>query len=513
MVRGKQSPRHGELPAFQPMFMRGLLLALWVLSAVALGKETVSEQAPLGSGVIKVVPEHAKFDRELTVTVRDFDGWLIDLIRTYRMVSARHFTAENFRMWLDMLPPRKTVADWGEWRSNTWSAMMDKRGELEQRKAELDKKREQQRQRTEADKKRRLEQPQAPDKPPTAEPPKTEPDKPPAIEQQQAEELKSAAAAYAAYEREADAWEAKMAALRAYMALRKEVRASLYLILGNGRLKHVQPQFVDIHGERQDGRTIDKFTFILRNDPADNEEWDKLIRGAQRRVQVQVRLGVDLEASQYTINRAADEKPKETDAPFYFITYGAESLAAGLGLVLAAFICCLWLAAKTDLLRDPDIPRRPDGTKQFSLARCQTAFWFFLFIGGYVFLAVVKRETNNLTDQCLVLLGISTGTMLGANFITKSLGANPPTTTRVYRSRPQRFLYELLSDGERLTFYRFQMVVWTLVLGMVFVKSVWVFLQMPVYGVNELALMGISAGSYLAFKFPEAKAQGGAATP
>ena len=75
----------------------------------------------------------------------------------------------------------------------------------------------------------------------------------------------------------------------------------------------------------------------------------------------------------------------------------------------------------------------------------------------------------------------------------------------------QRFFYELLSDGEHLTFYRFQMLVWTLVLGSVFVKSVFVFLQMPSYGNNELALTGISAASYLAFKFPEAKAQAAAA--
>jgi hypothetical protein len=47
------------------------------------------------------------------------------------------------------------------------------------------------------------------------------------------------------------------------------------------------------------------------------------------------------------------------------------------------------------------------------------------------------------------------------------------------------------------------MVVWTLALGLVFIKSVSGSLEMPTFGTNELALMGISAGTYLAFKFPE----------
>jgi hypothetical protein len=47
------------------------------------------------------------------------------------------------------------------------------------------------------------------------------------------------------------------------------------------------------------------------------------------------------------------------------------------------------------------------------------------------------------------------------------------------------------------------MVVWTLALGLVFIQSVCGSLAMPSFGTNELALMGISAGTYLAFKFPE----------
>jgi hypothetical protein len=51
--------------------------------------------------------------------------------------------------------------------------------------------------------------------------------------------------------------------------------------------------------------------------------------------------------------------------------------------------------------------------------------------------------------------------------------------------------------------YRFQLIVWTVVLAIVFAVSVWRDLAMPDYGVVMLALMGISNGTYLGFKFPE----------
>ena len=67
---------------------------------------------------------------------------------------------------------------------------------------------------------------------------------------------------------------------------------------------------------------------------------------------------------------------------------------------------------------------------------------------------------------------------------------------------------ELLSDllsedegeGRVITFHRFQIVVWTLVLGVVFVSEVLTKLAMPVFDTTLLTLMGISSGTYLGFK-------------
>jgi hypothetical protein len=67
----------------------------------------------------------------------------------------------------------------------------------------------------------------------------------------------------------------------------------------------------------------------------------------------------------------------------------------------------------------------------------------------------------------------------------------------------QGFLHDLLSDAHGYSFHRFQIVVWTLVLGIIFVASVYDGLHMPEFNSTLLGLMGISAGAYVSLKFPE----------
>jgi hypothetical protein len=65
------------------------------------------------------------------------------------------------------------------------------------------------------------------------------------------------------------------------------------------------------------------------------------------------------------------------------------------------------------------------------------------------------------------------------------------------------FLSDVLSDINGPTFHRLQIVVWTVVLGLIFILSVWRKLAMPEFSETLLALMGISAGTYIGFKIPE----------
>jgi hypothetical protein len=51
------------------------------------------------------------------------------------------------------------------------------------------------------------------------------------------------------------------------------------------------------------------------------------------------------------------------------------------------------------------------------------------------------------------------------------------------------------------------MVAWTLVLGVLFIRSVWDRLAMPEFSGTLLALLGLSAGTYIGFKIPEGKSE------
>jgi len=65
------------------------------------------------------------------------------------------------------------------------------------------------------------------------------------------------------------------------------------------------------------------------------------------------------------------------------------------------------------------------------------------------------------------------------------------------------FLRDILSDRSGYSFHRFQIFAWTIVLGIIFISSVYNSLAMPEFSSTLLGLMGISSGTYIGFKFPE----------
>ena len=66
----------------------------------------------------------------------------------------------------------------------------------------------------------------------------------------------------------------------------------------------------------------------------------------------------------------------------------------------------------------------------------------------------------------------------------------------------KNFISDILSDDEGISFHRFQMFTWTIVLIVFFVWSVSHLLAMPEFDATLLGLMGISGGTYIGFKLP-----------
>jgi hypothetical protein len=192
-------------------------------------------------------------------------------------------------------------------------------------------------------------------------------------------------------------------------------------------------------------------------------------------------------------------------------------------LLLIFTVAFFYLCRNTALIRAPGHPAEP-GARPFSLSRFQMAFWFFLVINGYVFMWLITGELDTITDSILALIGIGSGTALGAALIdatpsgsatrtTTAVTQDATATVSVSASLPaappqpsQGFLRDILSDaGDGISIHRFQMFAWTLILGVIFVGSVYKDLGMPEFNATLLGLMGVSSGTYLGFKLPEKK--------
>src|SRR4029079_2138327 len=86
-------------------------------------------------------------------------------------------------------------------------------------------------------------------------------------------------------------------------------------------------------------------------------------------------------------------------------------------ILASAAVGLVMLARRSFLLRDPHIRVPPGGVPPYSLGRFQMAFWFFLVVASYVFVWMITDELDTLTPSVLGLLGICSGTALGASLI------------------------------------------------------------------------------------------------
>jgi hypothetical protein len=166
-----------------------------------------------------------------------------------------------------------------------------------------------------------------------------------------------------------------------------------------------------------------------------------------------------------------------------------------IALSLATFI---YLCRTTSLVRSGTHP--VPHMRPYSLSLFQMSFWFFLVIAAYVFMWMITDELDTITDSILALIGIGAATALGAALIDKNKAAPAPDEPG---GESRGFLNDVMSDPTGVSLHRFQMFVWTLVLGVIFVGSVYKNLEMPQFSATLLGLMGISSGTYLGFKIPE----------
>jgi hypothetical protein len=302
--------------------------------------------------------------------------------------------------------------------------------------------------------------------------------------------------------------------------------------------------------------------FHLQITPENKQVWVDLL-GAPKgtRKPVTVSVGLENQSAFDTVYDDSNRFPLTVISPWYGFV--------ALVVVLVTLVLFLWLARSTNIIREPGPKPVGGKHRPYNLGRTQMAFWFFMIYASYVVIWLITSALDPITGSVLALMGISAGTALSEALIDSGKGAAtesnlkelaaeretleqsiPNVQNRIdgleaktamtpedlanrdslskrlqdYRTRLTRvkeqilvltpdeednisagFLRDILSDGHGYSFHRFQIFAWTIVLGTMFVSSVYNGLAMPEFSPTLLGLMGISSGTYIGFKFPEQK--------
>lgn len=319
-----------------------------------------------------------------------------------------------------------------------------------------------------------------------------------------------------------------------------------------------------IRGNYPDELHVDRGRLIyhLQITPENKEAWIDLL-GAPSGVKRPVTLSVGLE------NGSAFDSVHERENPLPLTVISPPYGIVAALIILACGILLLWLVRNTNIIRDPGPPPISGKKRPYNLGRAQMAFWFFLIYASYTTIWLITGALDTITSSLLALMGISAGTALGEALIDNSKDdaktnqvqdltaqkqaveqsvtdvqtqvdtlnasgaasvtdqANRDAMTRQLvegRTRlsqidqqlqtikadapptvSQGFLRDILSDGSGYSFHRFQIFAWTIILGIIFISSVYNSLAMPEFSPTLLGLMGLSAGTYIGFKIPENK--------
>lgn len=292
------------------------------------------------------------------------------------------------------------------------------------------------------------------------------------------------------------------------------------------------------------------------------EMWSRLLGSPFATTQV-ITVPFDVEYAGRSIMAGTEEEPLPPS--FRLLRYEDEWMLFGFGAAIAVIACVLYIGLRSSALRNRSaVSQVAASDLPFCLGKLQMSVWFCLIFAAFVFIWAVTGQLKSLNPETFILLGISAGTSLAAVMVDQGkqspaadvearLGAmgirdahdaarlkalvrsgkggheagrhfdipppengeqpEPPVMTlsdlhRRYLEltgpyRSKGFIRDLINDAAGATVHRFQMLAWTAILGVIYIFRVYWDLQMPQFGTNLLALMGISGGIYLGFKVPE----------
>jgi ABC-type sugar transport system permease subunit len=270
-----------------------------------------------------------------------------------------------------------------------------------------------------------------------------------------------------------------------FSALLKQVNgncSNVVLFIDGMAIKGLQPESCD--------SKVGHVRYLLQRTEGSDEVWHKLL-GSPRHYGRPVSISVGSN-DQFPFRSTVTNFALEAIPRYWFLLFLA---IAAVFVFLVVLLC-----QRTAIIRS-GTPTQPIKDRPFSLSLFQMMFWFCLVIVAYVFVWMINDELDTITGSVLALIGIGAGTAIGASLIDKSKSETAPPEAVPVNTRG--FVHDVLSDADGISLHRFQMFVWTLVLGIIFIASVYNNLSMPEFSSTLLGLMGISSGTYVGFKVQE----------
>lgn len=262
----------------------------------------------------------------------------------------------------------------------------------------------------------------------------------------------------------------------------------LVLYLNGRALNGLYPEEINL--------SKDQLLFHIRRTPESKKVWENLLHEPVLSRPVSLSVGLEHQ-SPFETSFDFNNRLSLTVIPK---TRGIVSLAIMLGVS----ILFGYLSLRTNILREPGPRPAPGKFRPYDLGLVQTAFWFFLIATSYLGIWLITGDLDILTPSILGLIGISVITSLLPRLIgnrNDDLGQSVATqNASTIGSSSKGFFTDILSDDSGYSFPRFQICLWTLMLGVVFVCSVFDNLAMPRFSSFLLALTGISAGTFLGFE-------------
>jgi hypothetical protein len=267
------------------------------------------------------------------------------------------------------------------------------------------------------------------------------------------------------------------------------------------------PGSADEENQQKDWVVTFRLTFPISRDLSSEkgkESWKKLLGGLGKgRKSVPVSIGL--------LNGLPLPSPYSAE----FVRLGSTGLVWFLVLALvigAGFLVAAW---KTGVLRDKEpAPKDAAGNdaiqpnqRTYSLSRTQVALWTLLVVYAYLFIWIITGEYNTeIPRTILAILGISAGTYATAAAIDKE--KEKPTKERPGASMvaaSENVGADLFTTSGGADLHRVQFGLWSAVLMIVFVVTVYDTLAMPEFDNSLLGLMGLSSAAYAGMKISEKK--------